>query len=310
MINTAKRLSGALALLALLVVTAVGQNSASLSGVVQDPQGNVIGGAKVTITEPTKTIKFETTTSSEGTFSFPVLQPGTYTLAIEMAGFKQLVKSGLVIETADRKSAGTLMMEIGEVSATVEVTADAAQLAIKKESGEQGELISGRQVRDLAINGRNYLDLMKLIPGTVNFGNFQIAGPGGFGAFNINGTRANQHNLTIDGATNVDTGSNGTQHVALNLDVVEEFKVLTSNYQAEYGRSAGGDIKITTRGGGKDLHGTAYLFHRHEGQNANTFFNNANKVGGRPAEIPRSLYRYNYFGYKRRRSDQTSGSVP
>src|SRR5688572_21940515 len=94
-----------LAILALAPV-AYGQNSGSLSGVVQDPQGNVIPGAKVSVTETTKDQKFETTTSGEGTFTFPTLQPGSYKLAVEMTGFKQLVKTGIIINTADKQSAG------------------------------------------------------------------------------------------------------------------------------------------------------------------------------------------------------------
>ena len=291
-------LGAALLLVILLMATAFAQNSATLSGTVQDQNGNVIAGAKVTVSDPTKSQKFDTTTGDAGTFSFPTLQPGTYTLTVEMAGFKQLVKTGIVINTADRQSAGTLSLEVGEVSATVEVVADSAQLMIKAESGEQSEVITGRQLREIAVNGRNYLDLMKLIPGTVSTVNGQVAGPGGFSGFNINGTRNNQHNLTIDGSTNVDTGSNGTQHVALNIDTIAEFKVLTSNYQAEYGRSGGGDIKIVTRGGGREFHGTAYLFHRHDDQNANTFFNNADGKNAKGIQnSQRSLYRYNYFGY-------------
>ena len=295
-------LGAALALVALLTASALAQTSASLSGTVQDSQGNVIAGAKVTVTDPNKNLKFEGTTSDAGTFSFPTLQPGTYTLTVEMSGFKQLVKTGIIINTADRQSAGTVTLEVGEVTATVQVAADAAELTIKKESGEQSEIITGRQLQETAVNGRNYLDLMKLIPGTVSTVNGQVAGPGGLGNFNINGTRGNMHNLTIDGTTNVDTGSNGTQHVALNIDTIAEFKVLTSNYQAEYGRSGGGDIKIVTRGGGKEFHGTGYLFHRHEGLNANTFMNNADGFKAPPAppgiqQSERSLYRYNYAGY-------------
>ena len=219
----------ALLLVILLMATAFAQTSATLSGTVQDQQGNVIAGAKVTVSDPTKSQRFDTTSGDAGTFSFPALQPGTYTLTVEMAGFKQLVKTGIVINTADRQSAGTLTLEVGEVSAIVEVVAESAQLTIKTESGEQSEVITGRQLREIAVNGRNYLDLMKLIPGTVSTVNGQVAGPGGFSGFNINGTRNNQHNLTIDGSTNVDTGSNGTQHVALTIDTIAEFKVLTSN---------------------------------------------------------------------------------
>ncbi|MFB3905864.1 MAG: carboxypeptidase regulatory-like domain-containing protein [Acidobacteriota bacterium] len=274
----------------LLLLPLYAQTSASLSGLVQDTTGAMVPGANVTLTEPSKNLKLETITSDTGLFNFPVLQPGNYTITVEMSGFKTVVKSGIILETNQKQSAGTIVMEVGEVTSTIQVSADAGQLQVKSRSGEQGEIVTGRQVRELAINGRNYLDLVKIVPGVVTTGNFQVAGPGGLSAISINGTRTNQHNLTIDGSTNVDTGSNGTQHVALNIDAIEEFQVLSSNYQAEYGRSGGGEIKITTRSGTKDFHGTAYLFHRHEGMNANTFFRNADKTS-------RAFYRYNYFGY-------------
>jgi hypothetical protein len=218
--NWKGKLVTALALLAILTITAVGQTSASLSGTIQDAQGGVIARAKVTLTESSKNETFETTTSGEGTFSFPALQPGTYTLMVEAQGFKHLVKSGIIVNPTDRQSAGTLTLEVGELSTTVEVVAASAELTIQKESGEQSDLITGRQLKEIAVNGRNYLDLMKLVPGTVSTVNGQVAGPGGFGNFNINGDRAGQNNLTIDGSTNVDTGSNGTQHVALNIDTI------------------------------------------------------------------------------------------
>lgn len=285
-----KQFSATLLLVLALALTALGQVSASLSGTVHDPQGNAVAGAKVTVADPSKNQEIETKSSSDGTFSFPILQPGTYTVTVEAQGFKKVVKSGLVLAVADKQSTGVITLEVGQIGDTVEVTADAAQLLIKTESGEQSQVISGEQVSNLALNGRNYLDLVKLTPGVVSFVNAQTAGPGGLGGFNINGTRANQHNLTIDGTTNVDTGSNGTQHIALVLDNIAEFKILTSNYQAEYGRSAGGDIKVVTKGGGKDFHGTGYYYHRHEQFNANSFFNNAQARD-------RNFYRYNYQGF-------------
>ena len=271
-------------------LTALGQTSASLSGTVTDSNGSAVIGAKITVSDPSKNLQIETKTSSDGNFSFPTLQPGTYNVTVEAQGFKKAVKTGLVLAVADRQSTGVIALEVGDIANTVEITADAAQQLIKTESGEQSQVISGEQVANLALNGRNYLDLVKLTPGVVSFVNAQTAGPGGLSAFNINGTRANQHNLTIDGTTNVDTGSNGTQHIALVLDNIAEFKILTSNYQAEYGRSAGGDIKVITKGGGKDFHGTGYYYHRHEQFNANSFFNNAQ---GRQ----RNFYRYNYQGF-------------
>jgi hypothetical protein len=274
-----------------------GQTSATLSGVVQDQQGNAVAGAKVTASDPEKNQQFETTSSSDGTFAFPTLQPGNYIVSVEAPGFKKFVKTGIVINVADRQSTGIISLEVGQIGDVVEVTADAAQQLIKTESGETSNVISGQQVQGLALNGRNYLDLVKLTPGVVSFVNAQTAGPGSLGAFNINGTRANQHNLTIDGSTNVDTGSNGTQHIALVLDNIAEFKILTSAYQAEYGRSAGGDIKVVTKGGTSDFHGTGYYFHRHEQFNANEFLRNGNPVSAPFTEQQRPLYRYNYQGY-------------
>jgi hypothetical protein len=295
----ARRFFPALAIAMLLSFAAFGQTSASLSGTVHDPQGNAVVGAKVTASVPAKNQQLNTISGSDGTFSFPALQPGEYTVAVEAQGFKKYVKTGVVINVADRQSTGVIQLELGTIGDVVEVTADASQLLVKTESGEQSNVISGQQVSNLALNGRNFLDLVKLTPGVVSFVNGQQAGPGGLGGFNINGTRANQHNLTIDGATNVDTGSNGTQHVALVLDNIAEFKILTSNYQAEYGRSAGGDIKVLTKGGGNQYHATGYYFHRHEQFNANSYFNNAegfNPTNG-VQRNPRNFYRYNYQGY-------------
>src|SRR5437667_319427 len=287
-------------LLCLCAVPASSQTtSASLSGTVKHPSEAAVPGATVRAIDTRTSLSVETITTSEGTFAFPSLQPGNYTVEAEMTGFKKYVRSGVILNASDKASTGVITVEVGGLSETVSVNADAGMMQIKTTSGEIGEAVTGRQVQELALNGRNVLDLIRTIPGVVNTGaNFQAAGPGGFGNINVNGTRANQHNLTIDGSTNVDTGSNGTQHIMLNMDAIAEFKVLTSNYQAEYGRSAGGDIKIVTRGGGSQFHGTGYIFHRHEGLNSNSFFNNAN---GRTANgierNARNFYRYNYFGY-------------
>lgn len=131
---------------------------------------------------------------------------------------------------------------------------------------------------------------MKLIPGVVSTFDGQLSTAGGLDRFNINGTRGNQHELVIDGASAVDTGNNATRHVTINPDAVAEIKVLTANYQAEYGKAAGGFIQIVTKSGTAEFHGGARLFHRHESLNANRFFNNA-------TGIQRPLYRYNSVGY-------------
>jgi Carboxypeptidase regulatory-like domain/TonB-dependent Receptor Plug Domain len=287
-----------LSLALLLAASAFAQTSASLSGTVHDAQGGAVAGAKVTLKDAGGTVQIDTTTNSEGFYTFPVIQPSTYTVTIEATGFKKSVRSGIVVNASDRQSTGVTVLEVGDISNTVEVTADAAQLQIKTESGEQGTAINNQQIQNLAVNGRNYLDLLKLTPGVVVTTSFATSGPGGLGNIDINGTRTGKNNLTIDGTTNVDTGSNGTQHIALSLDNIAEFKLLTSNFQAEYGRSGGGAIQIVTKSGTNEFHGTGYYFHRHEQFNANSYFNNAN---GRRADgfenNPRNFYRYNQQGY-------------
>lgn len=293
--------------LTMLLTTAFGQTtSATLTGVVHDPSGAVVPGALVRAIDTRTHLSFETVTAMEGTFGFPALQPGDYTIEVETKGFKKLVKTGVILNASDKASTGVLVLEIGEVSQTVTVSADAGLMQVKTASGEVGEVVTGREVREIGLNGRNILQMMGGIPGIAAMGGeFAKASPEGLGAFAINGTRTNQHNLTIDGTTNVDTGSNGSVHIMMGMDNIAEFKVLTSNYQAEYGRAAGGDVKIVSRGGSGQFHGTAYFFHRHEYLNSNTFLNKAD--GRRPdgSEInPRQLYRYNTPGYN------VSGPVP
>src|SRR5262247_1891023 len=286
-----------LSLALLLAVSAFAQTSASLSGTVHDSQGGAVAGAKVMLKDAGGTVQLDTTTNGEGFYTFPVIQPGTYTVTVEAPGFKKSVKSGIVVNASDRQSTGVTVLEIGDISNSVEVTADAAQLQIKTESGEQGAAVNNQQIQNLAVNGRNYLDLLKLTPGVVVNTSFAVSGPGGFGNISIGGMRMGKNNLTIDGTTNVDTGSNGTQHIALSLDNISEFKLLTSNYQAEYGRSGGGAIQIVSKSGTSQFHGAGYYFHRHEQFNSNSFLNNAvARVNGiQPNQ--RNFYRYNQQGY-------------
>jgi hypothetical protein len=287
-------------LVMVLSAAAFGQTtSATLTGTVHDPSGAAVQGALVRVIDSRTELRFETVTSLEGTFGFPALQPGEYTLEVELTGFRKLANPGVILNASDKTSLGVLTLEVGGITETVTVSADQGALQVNTASGEIGGVVTGREVREIGLNGRNILQMMTGIPGIVGQGGeYSQAGPGGLGSWSINGTRGNQHNLTIDGTTNVDTGSNGSMHIMMGMDSIAEFKVLTSNYQAEYGRAAGGDVKIVSRGGGSRYHGTGYIFHRHEGLNSNTFLNNADGRRTDGSEInPRQLYRYNTSGY-------------
>jgi Carboxypeptidase regulatory-like domain/TonB-dependent Receptor Plug Domain len=264
--------------------------SGTIFGTVEDPSGAPVADATVVATDPGKGVSRTVTTGTSGEFVFANVPPGEYTITVESKGFKKLEKSGIVLNVADRVNAGELVLRIGVTTESVTVTADGGQIQLQSNSGERSDLITSKQLEDVAMNGRNVLDYMKLVPGVISSFDGHASATGGLDAMNINGTRANEHEFTVDGASNVDTGNNGGTHITINPDAIDEVRILTSNYQAEFGKAAGGQIAIVTKGGTNQWHGGATFFHRNEGLNANDWF--ANKNG-----TPIAKYRYNYIGY-------------
>src|SRR5262249_2587879 len=145
-------------------------------------------------------------------------------------------------------------------------------------------------IATIAVNVRSYVALAGIAPGVVSTVNLATAGPGGLANISANGTRTNSNQRTSNGISNVDTGSNGSVNVTLSLDSIQEFKMLTGVYQAEYGRSMGAQISVVTKSGSSDVHGSAYWFHRHDDLNGNSGMNNRNI-------LPRSLFRFNDVGF-------------
>jgi len=254
-----------------LAVTLVGSSAVAqvttgtIAGTVTDITGAVVSGASVTIVNSANGLTRKVTTSDSGEFVAPGLYPGTYKLTVEASGFKKLESSGLVLSAADRIDVPKLVLAVGTTADQVTVTADAGQVQLQSDSGERSDLITSKQLDQVALNGRNVLDYLKLVPGMSGTLDAHQSGTGGLDAYNINGTRANQHEFTIDGASNVDTGNNGGTHVTINTDAIEEVKILTSNYQAEFGKAAGGQIALTTKSGSNQWHGNGRFFHRNDG---------------------------------------------
>lgn len=279
------------AVLAAALTPAFAQSTAgSITGAVVDATGATVPDAKVTATFRAGGVTRTASTGTEGVFSILLLPPGDYTITVEKDGFEKVEKTGIILTTGERASAGQIALSLKGVIQAVTISADAGQLQLKTESGERSDLITGVQVRDLALNGRNLLDMMRILPGVVSTVGGQVSNSSGLSGLHINGTRGSQNELTIDGSSNVITGTNNNQHITINPDAVAEVRVLTSNFQAEHAKASGSFIQYTTRSGSNEFHGGARYFRRHDSLNANGFFNNAQG-------LPRGLYRYNYYGY-------------
>jgi hypothetical protein len=262
--------------------------SGSIAGSIVDAQHAAVVNAAVTAREQEQKFSLNVKSDEAGRFVFTQLPPGTYTIGVEAAGFKKLDRAGIVLNANDKLAVGDLVMEVGAVTEQVEVSATA--ITLQTESAERSSALVAKQMENIAVNSRSYLDLVKLVPGVVSTVNLQTAGPGGLANISANGTRMNSNQLTINGISNVDTGSNGSANVTLSLDSVQEFKILTGVYQAEYGRSMGAQISVVTKSGSSQFHGSAYWFHRNDSLNANNWLNNRNG-------LPRNIFRFNDFGY-------------
>lgn len=287
-----------LSLCLFFAAVAFAQGNGSISGVVKDSHGGVVPGASVAVSGEAQGVRQTVTTNAEGEFTFAQLSPGVYSLSVEVTGFKRKENTNVVLPVASKVSVGDIILEIGNVTETITVSADAGTIQLQSETGERSNIITNRQLRDIQLNGRNVVDLMRTIPGVISGGvtaNAASTVNNIVGGFNINGTRSAQHEYTVDGVTNLNLGNNTGALVSVNPDALQEVKVLTSNYQAEYGRAGGGFIALTTRGGTNELHGGGRYFRRHDSLNADTYFNNLR--GGSPAGFPRPLYRYNFYGW-------------
>ena len=282
------------------------ETTGSLIGAVRDTTGATIPGARISIYDAEKNVLVRTVeTDAEGQFSAPLLPAGIYNIEAEAQGFKKQISQGVKLDLNQRRSVD-LVLEVGNLSETVTVEATANQVEIS--TPLSSSLISGDQARELALNNRNWVQLVALAPGVSNDLSDQVyvgsTNPDGqANTINIavNGARSSQNTFTVDGADITDRGSNITIQAYPSVDSIGEFKVLRSLYPAESGRSGGGQINIVTRSGSSRFHGSAFEFFRNEMLNANSFLINssANPAFGRTSEgkAKRPPFHYNNFGW-------------
>src|SRR5258706_2598556 len=275
----------------------------SIVGTVQDPSGAGVPGATVTITAAERTAVLRVAkTDSDGNYSAPLLPEGLYSVTVESKGFKKSIQKDIRLNVADKLTVN-VRLEIGDIAQ--EVTVEAAPVVVELQSPVQSTTISGSQIRELALITRNYEQLVALMPGVSSANVDQlyvgVTLPSGATAtipFAINGARNSANSWTVDGADNVDRGSNQTLVNTPSIDSIAEFKVERSNYTAETGRAGGGNISVVTKSGTSKFHGNLFEFVRNSSLAANNFLNNANRVNlGSDGTAKVAPLHYNNFGF-------------
>ena len=274
----------------LAALVCFGQNiTASLTGTVTDPSGAIVSDASVTLhNNDTNTDVITVKTDSSGAYTASELPLGTYTVTVQGEGFKKFVASDVTLHVGERRALN-VKLSVGAVAEQVTVTA--STIPIQTASAAQNTTITGTQIRELQLNNRNFEQLLTLQPGVASSLPDQI----GFGISNtdsvsVNGARNSANNWTVDGADINDSGSNQTLLNVPSVDALSEFTLERSTYDAQYGRSGGGQVNVVTKSGTRYFHGDAYEFFRNNVLDANEYFNK--RAGGK-----RPPFRYNDFGY-------------
>ncbi len=264
--------------------------NATLTGSVTDPTGAVIPNASVVVHNRDLNTDIRTVkTDGGGIFTATNLPPGNYSVSVTSPGFRTFDAENVELHVAEKRTLNA-QMQTGELAQNV--TVNETTTPVQTSSAAQSETITGTQVRELELNNRNFEQLVTLQPGVVSgFTSPTI----NFGISNstnvlVNGARATSNNWTVDGADINDSGSNGTLLNVPSVDAIQEFTLGRSNYDAQYGRSAGAQVLVATKSGTSDFHGDAYEFVRNDYFDANDFFSNS-------AGRPRPPLRYNDYGF-------------
>jgi hypothetical protein len=285
--------------LALLLVPgqAAGQSTAAYRGTVLDAQGAAVGGAKITVKNLDTGYERSAETDSTGNFLIPALPIGNYRIEIKKAGFKSVVVDSYKMDVGTTASQ-VYTLTVGDIAQTVEVTSDAP--VIESSTMTVGQVINQRTVQDIPLNGRHFVDLALLIPGTVTppangFLTAPLRGQGSF-AYNTAGNRETAINFMINGINLNDMVQNQVTFQP-SINTVSEFKVDNSTYSAEYGRNSGSIVNIATRSGADRFHGEAYEFLRNEWFDARNAFNTTTITnGGVVSPNPIAPFKRNQFG--------------
>jgi len=286
-------------LLVFVLLAAVGLSAqtfrGTILGTVTDPSGAVLGGAKVTVKNAGTGLERFTDTSADGSYALPELPIGTYTVTVTLSGFQTAVTTGVTVDVAGERRVDTAL-KTGSVSTKVEVSADTLPL-VETTTNTLGGVLTAQTVENMPVNGRDYTKLIYLNPGVAGSPDEISDSPGSFGEFSMNGARGRSNNYLLDGTDMNDgyrndpaineAGVFGTPSTILPIDAVAEVNVL-SNFQPEYGRSAGAIVNIVTKSGTNAFHGSAADYFRNSALDARNYFN--------PSNQPKAPFHNNQYG--------------
>ena len=276
------------------------QDTGGITGTVRDSRGAVVPGAKVQITSKAGGNDRTLTTNSDGDYLAAGLPGDSYDITVTATGFKTFKAKGVVLRVA-QKARIDVAMTVGQVATEVVVQGEQVN-QVETQSSELAGTVTGKQMTQLELNGRNFTQLVSLTPGATNQSGTDEPGTGAATvAYSVNGGRTEYNNWEVDGANNLDDGSNTTMITYPSLDAIAEFRVLTSNYGAQYGKDGSGTVEVETKAGTNQFHGDVYEFNRNDAYNAKGEFQNSvpeykkNDYGftvGGPVFIP-GLYNQN-----------------
>lgn len=244
----------------------------TLTGSVKDTNGAILQGAALTLTGTNTGSRYEAKANEEGLFTFPELPPGTYTLSVASPGFESYTQNGITVSVGSTATVNP-QLRVGSATESVTVTSDASQL--QSESSDIGTTVPTELIEDLPLqfNGtvRNPLQFVQLTPG---FSGSDTNSPTQQGGFKLNGGQQSGTDIFVDGATIELASANLQMNYGVSVEAVQEFKVMTNTFDAEYGRTSGGLVNLVTKSGTNDLHGSVYDFLRNKSLDANSWLNN------------------------------------
>lgn len=298
----------------------------SISGFVFDPSGAVVSGATLEVTSVATNVKHTTTSDSKGFYSFPSLSVGVYNISITQSGFRDVKEEGISID-ANSAVRIDVKLQVGSVVNTIQVQSDAP--VVETQSTQMGEVIESAKITSVPLNGRSYIDLLALQPGvspyqdhsgvdTTGVGATTISGDQSNGSQSVNGGRLGSNGFMVNGADAEEGVHNGAAMIP-NLDSIAEFRIITNNFNAEYGNYSGGQINVVTKSGTNKFHGDVFDFLRNTDLDAKNYFSSQrgvfiqNQFGGiigGPIKKDKVFFFADYQGTKQILGQTQSFAVP